>query len=301
MKRLYGITTAMVTPFTEAGEVDVPAVRALTDFLIEKGVHGLFPLGTTGEMNKLSIEERKQVAEAVISQAAGRVHVFIQVGAQTMGSTLELARHALEAGADGIGVVTPFFLGADDRELEEYYVTVAKQLPDDFPVYLYNIPQASANDLKPEVAERIVRRTENVVGIKYSYPDFVRLQEYSFVNGGDFSVLTGTDRLLTAALALGCDGTVSGVSGVWPEPFVRAYEAFCMGDLETARTHQSVATAYCVALKGGSNMSYFKEALKMRGIDVGGMRRPQLDLTASQLSELKSALEKVESRNSDIN
>jgi 4-hydroxy-tetrahydrodipicolinate synthase len=298
MKHLYGVTTAMVTPFTKTGEVDLEKVVNLTEFLISKGVHCLYPLGTTGEMLRLSVKERKQVAETVVKQAANRVTVFIHVGAMNEEDTIELAKHASEIGADGIGVVTPMFFGANDNELETYFTKVAHSVPSDFPLYLYNIPQCSSNDLTAEVAQKVAETCKNVIGIKYSYPDYLRVNNYLNINDGNFSVLPGTDRLFLAALAMGCEGVVSGVSGVYPEPFVETYNAFKANDLEKARKMQKVAIQYCEALLNGSNMSYFKEALKLRGIDVGGMRSPQIDLTEEEVKELDDKLNSIRPKSS---
>lgn len=294
MKRLYGVTTAMVTPFGDDGKVDLVAVAALTNFLIDKGVHCLYPLGTTGEMLRLSAEEREAVAETVVRTAAGRVTVYIHAGAATQAETVRLARHAKAIGADGIGVVTPIFFGANEAELEQYFVTVASGVPDDFPVYLYNIPQCAANDLPTAVALRVADRCPNVVGIKYSYPDFLRTNEYLGIRDGAFSVMQGADRLFLPALAMGCDGVISGVSCVYPEPFVAVYEAFQAGDVPRARRLQRTAIAYCEALKSGANMSYFKEALKRRGVPAGVMRAPQLDLPEAERAELFARLEALE-------
>ena len=225
MKKLFGVTTAMPTLFTADGAPDVQAMRELTDFLIEKGVNCLYPLGTTGEMLRMTVEERKLVAKTVVEQAAGRCTVFIHVGAMRQEDAIELAKHAYEIGADGIGVVSPQFFGANDREIEEFYVAVAGSVPQDYPVYLYNIPQCAANDIKTCVAQNVANRCKNVIGIKYSYPDFIRTYEYLEINGGDFSVMQGQDKMFFPALMMGCDGTVSGISGVYPEPFVAVYKA----------------------------------------------------------------------------
>ena len=293
MKLLYGVTTAMVTPFNKDGQVDLQKVEQLTEFLISKGVHCLFPLGTTGEMIRLSLSERKAIAETIVKTAAGRVTVYIHAGTTTLEDTIELAQHAHAIGADGIGVVTPIFLGANDLEMEQYYVTVASSIPDDFPMYLYCIPQCASNDLKAEVAQRVKDTCKNVVGIKYSYPDFLRTNEYLSINGGDFSVMQGADRLFLPALAMGCDGVISGVSCVYPEPFVAVYNAYQNKDLDKARELQRIAIQYCEVLKSGSNMSYFKEALRLRGIDVGYMRAPQLDLTETEVCELERKLKEL--------
>ncbi|XEC97724.1 dihydrodipicolinate synthase family protein [Paenibacillus tarimensis] len=114
------------------------------------------------------------------------------------------------------------------------------------------------------------------------------------MNEGDFSVMHGTDRLFLAALAMGCDGTISGVSCVYPEPFVALYNAFKAKDLEKARKMQKIAVQYCEALRNGSNMAFFKEALKWRGIDAGHMRAPQLDLTAEEVNTLQTKLSELD-------
>ena len=115
MKKMFGVINAMITPFTKDDQVDVAALKTYTDYLINGGVHCLYPCGTTGEMLKMSAAERKLVAETVVKQNAGRILVYIQVGAMTTRETIELARHAHSIGADGIGVVTPQFFYANDR------------------------------------------------------------------------------------------------------------------------------------------------------------------------------------------
>lgn len=296
MKKLHGVITAMVTPFDEAGELDLDGVRRLTKFLVSKKVHCLYPGGTTGEMLLMTVEERKRLAEAVVETAAGQATVYIQVGAMNLRDTMELCRHARSIGADGVGVVTPSFFSVTETEMEEYYVALSRSLPDDFPVYLYNIPQCSGNDLKTSTAERIVARCPNVVGIKYSYADFHRVGEYLRVKGGDFSVVIGADRLFLPGLAMGCDGTVSGVSCVCPEPFLAIWDAFQADDLERARKVQGIATLICELLRNGANMAYFKAALASRGVDAGHMRRPLLDLPPKDAAVLGPSLDNLLSR-----
>ncbi len=294
MKKLYGVTTAMVTPFNEDGSVNLEQVAKLTEFLISKGVHCLYPLGTTGEMLKLSVSERKAIAETVVNTARGRVTVYIHVGDIQVEHVLELAQHALHIGADGIGVVTPIYFGANERELENYYKLISNSLPDNFPIYLYSIPQCAANELSVEVVEKLAKECKNIVGIKYSYPDFTLTSKYLNVIEGNFDVVFGPDHLFLPALALGCSGTVSGISGVYPEPFVALYQAFQEGNIGKARELQKLATKYCDVLRNGSNMSYFKEALKMRGIDAGYMKGPQLDITNEEIEKLRKNLVEID-------
>lgn len=291
MKKLYGITVAMITPFDEEGKVDVKMLSTLTKKLLDKGVNCLYPGGTTGEMVHLTVEERKLVAERVVEAAGGRGNVFIHCGAMKQEETEELLQHAYKIGADGAGVVTPMFLGVNSEEMEAYYENLSKCVPDDFPIYLYNIPQCSGNDLKTESAARLADICPNVVGIKYSYADMMRTIEYLSIPG--FSVLHGCDKMLSSLLMMGCDGTVSGVAGVFPEPFVAVYKAWKEKNVEQMQQWQKVCIRFCDLLRCGSNMSYFKEALKMRGLEVGGMRPPQKDLDNMEIVQLREKLNKL--------
>lgn len=294
MKTLHGVTVAMVSPLDGSDHVDVKALRKLTNFLIEKQVDCLYPAGTTGEMFRLSLAERKRIAEVVVDEASKRVPVFIHVGAMRMDDTLDLARHAQQIGADGIGAVTPSYFGVNDREMEAYYVAIATAVPEDFPIYLYNIPQLSTNDLTPAVIERVIAKCPNVIGLKYSYADMARTLEYLRIREGTFTVIHGADHLFLSLLVMGCAGTVSGVAGVYPEPFVEVYKAFKDQDQQRAIKYQRIAARLATVLRGGGNLAYFKEALRRRGIDVGHMRKPQLDLTAQERIELEKELEDIE-------
>lgn len=289
MKKLFGVTVAMVTPFDAKDQVDIKALSALTEMLVTQGVDCLYPCGTTGEMLRLSALERKNVAKTVVETANKRLPVFIHVGAMTLHETIELAKHAVEIGADGIGVVTPQFFGATDRELENYFVTVAKSVPDNFPVYLYNIPQCAANNIKPALAAKIQQQCKNVIGIKYSFADNNTTLSYLAVAEG-FSVLHGYDKLFLGLLDAGCDGTVSGCACVFPEPFVNMYKAYIAGNYQDAKQWQQFCVKFSDALKSGANMAIFKSALTMRGLDGGHMRLPQLDLLPEENQQLKENL-----------
>lgn len=292
LKKLYGVITAMTTPFDDRDRVDVKALETQTDFLIGKGINCLYPTGTTGEMYLMSPEERELVAETVVKKAAGRVPVYIHVGAMTLKETLRLAQHACRIGADGIGVVTPSYFGVNDKAMVLYYEEIAKSLPLDFPIYLYSIPQCAANDLKPQVVQEIADRCKNVVGIKYSYADMLRLKDYLLVNDGDFSVLFGADRLFLPALVLGADGTVSGCSGPCPEHFVGVYQAYRNGDYEAALKEQKLANEVCEIIRSGADMAYFKTVLDYRGLGGGHMRKPLIDLDEDQKKELIGRIKK---------
>ena len=290
MKKLYGVITAMTTPFTEDNKVDVEALEQQTEYLIEKGVDCLYPTGTTGEMYLMTPEERELVAETVVKKAAGRVTVFIHTGAMTLEETIRLAQHAHKIGADGVGVVTPSYFTVDDRAMVQYYKDVCSALPQDFPVYVYVIPQLAHNDITPETMEKICEACPNVVGVKYSFADMSRVLKYLRVKNGDFSVGFGADHMFLPALVAGCDGTVSGCSGPFPELFVEVYKQFKAGNMKAAREAQDKANDMVWLMKGGADMSIFKNILTFRGVRGGHMRKPLLDLSEEDVKTLYEAV-----------
>ena len=290
MKKLFGVITAMTTPFTQDGKVDTAALEAQTEFLIQKGVQCLYPCGTTGEMYLMSAGDRELVAETVVKKAAGRVTGFIHCGAMTEEETIRLAQHAHKTGADGVGVVTPSYFGISPRAMVEYYKRVCAALPQDFSVYVYVIPQLAKNDITAQTMEEIAAACKNVVGVKYSWPDVRRVNEYLQVRGGEFSVVPGADDLFLPCLVCGCDGVVSGCSGPFPEAFVAVYKAFQDGDLAAARKAQVAATKLVQIMQFGGDMSIFKNILTFRGVPGGHMKKPLLDLTPEQVSQLKETV-----------
>jgi 4-hydroxy-tetrahydrodipicolinate synthase len=282
----------MVTPFRPPGGVDGKALASLTEALVQAGVHGLYPLGTTGEAFLMTLEERQEAAETVLRQAGGRVPVVVHVGALGTADAVTLARHAVDAGADGIGAVTPSYYAVNEREMIAYYAAIAGAVPPDFPVYLYNIPQCSANRLVPAVVKALAADFPNFVGVKNSTPDLVLFQQYLCVRPG-FSALIGCDQLILAALAMGGAGAVSGNVNVVPEPYVNLYDAFKAGDLKRARQLQRRVNAVAAALKNGVSLAHFKAGLDFRGLSGGSVRPPLLDLTAAERDQFYEALEEL--------
>lgn len=296
MRKMFGVTTPIVTHFTADDKIDFAAMEKLILFLIDKGVDGIYVNGSTGEMSRMTVEERKAAAEFAVKTVNGAIGVFIQCGAPNTSQTIELARHALEIGADGIGVVTPQYMGVNDREMTEFYVEVAQSLPEDFPVYLYNIPQCAANDITPAVVDAVAARCKNVLGLKYSKGDMDRFREYVDCKGGSFDVIAGPDRLMFPALAIGCCGVVAGCSQADPTPFVNCYRACMAGDMEAARQASREINELCDIVHCGGDLAYLKTSLEAWGLPGSDPRKPGLPLIESEreilLANMKAYLEK---------
>ncbi len=294
MKRLTGVVVPIVTPLTADDQIDTESVKRLTDHVIEGGLTCLYPCGTTGEMMYLTVDERKLVAETVVKQAAGRVPVFIHVGAWNLSDTIELARHAVSIGADGIGVVTPVFYSISDAGLIDYYTAVARSVPEDFPVYLYGIKQNAINDINAYVCEECAKACPNIVGAKYSYPDMTRLQELMTVKDGSFDVLVGPDHLFEAVCAVGGRGVVSGNAMIIREHYKAVWDAICSKDFDLATRLQRRTNILNSTMCAINNIAAYKVILKEEGIiSTSAMRRPMENLTPEQEKALLSRMKEL--------
>ncbi len=294
MKKLSGIVVPVVTPLTENDQIDVASLEKLVEHCIKGGLQAIYPCGTTGEMMYLTVEERKTVAETVIRKTAGRVPVYVHVGGWILKDTVELAKHAVEVGADGIAVVTPSFFKISEEGLIDFFVRVARSVPEDFPVYLYAIPQYAMNDISVIVAEKAAAQCPNIIGIKYSYPDMTRIQQMMRINDGTFSVLAGPDQLLTAVVSMGGDGVVSGSSQVIPEYYEAVWETLEKGDYELAAKKQQFTNRLNEVLCSVNNIAAYKAILQYQGIiQTRKTRKPLEEYTEVKTRELLEKLEKV--------
>lgn len=298
MKKMYGVVIPIVTPLTEQDTIDVTSLENLTEYLIEKRVDCLYPCGTTGEMVYLTNEERKLVVETVVKKTAGRIPVYAHVGAANTKDTIELAQHAVACGADGIGVVTPWYFQLSPKALVDFYVEVAGSVPADFPVYLYAIPQNAVNDLTADVVEEIAAKCPNVAGIKYSYPDMTKLQQFMTVRGGDFDVLVGPDHLYEAVVAVGGKGVISGNAMIIPEHYAAVREAMAANDWEKATACQRRTNILNGILCAKNNIGCYKVMLKDMGIiSTTKMRKPMEEVSAEDAAKLIKTMAEADYHN----
>ncbi len=300
MQKLFGTVIPIVTPLTEDDKIDVESLKRLVDHCIDGGMNCLYPNGTTGEMMYMTVEERKLVAEVVVEHTAGRVPVFVQVGAWNQADTIELAQHAVKIGAQGIGVVTPIFYKLSDDGLFDFYKAVAASVPADFPVYLYSIPQNAINDISPACAARIAAECPNVIGIKYSFPDMTKLQNFMTINtkaGDPFSVLVGPDHLFEAVCAVGGEGVVSGNAMCIPEHYAAVWKAIQAKDFDEATRLQRRTNILNGVMCAINNIAAYKVILKDEGvIATTKMRRPFENLKPEEEKALLAKMKELDYR-----
>ena len=290
MEKMKGVIVAMTTPFKGSGAIDFDTIGRNTEFLVDKGIKFLYPCGTTSEMLLLSTEERKLFAETVLDAARGKADVFVQCGSTTESDTKTLIRHAKKIGAKGVGVVTPVFFDLTQKELLDFYKEVSEEAGDGFPVYLYNIPQCSGNDILASTCKDIAKSCKNVVGIKYSWNNPDRISQYLAINNYDFSVIIGLERHFLSNLALGCDGVVSGCSNAFPEIFIAMFNAYQERRLVDALLLQRRIDKLVLALTANKSIARVKAAQMMRGFGKGYMRHPLQSLTKEEFKELEFLL-----------
>ncbi|NUP08556.1 MAG: 4-hydroxy-tetrahydrodipicolinate synthase [Polyangiaceae bacterium] len=231
---LEGTFTAIVTPFTPDGSaVDVDALDRLVDAQIEGGVSGLVPCGTTGESPTLSDAEQVDVIRRVVVRAKGRVPVIAGTGSFSTKKTIEASKAAVEAGADAVMIVMPYYSKPSQDGLRMHAVEVARSV--EVPVVLYNIPGRCIVDLLPETTERICSEAKNVVGMKEATGNVLRCQELVRRLGDRLTVLSGDDVLTLPMMAIGAKGVISVVSNVLPAETSRVTTLALAGKYEEAR------------------------------------------------------------------
>ena len=231
---ITGAITPLITPFTDAGAVDLESVARLIDWQLARGTHGISVGGSTGEPTSQTVAERIEVMRAAAAAIAGRVPFLPGTGSALMSETLELTAEAQRLGAAAALVVTPYYSRAQQDGLFNWYAQVASEFPD-LPIILYNVPLRSAVDLAPATVARLRRAHENIVGIKETTKDFEHVSYVLDACGQDFIALSGIELLCYPMLVLGGRGHLSCVGNFAPQPVAELYEAHRRGDHERAR------------------------------------------------------------------
>lgn len=272
--RIEGVIVPIVTPFDARGQLDTHATQKLVDYLIKRGVHGLFPAGTTGEGPLLNLAERRRLAETVVKAAGGRIPVIVHSGALTTADTIELAQHARHIGAQAAAIIPPYFFGHQNEAMFQHFKAVAQQVPD-FPVYLYNNPGVGNNNrLSFELVDRLVETCPNITGMKDSSGSFEMLARLSYKYGNRFNTASGGDGQILMGAVTGIDACVSGNANVVPELVVALHQAATAGNIPLARKLQQQMDGVRQALEDGRDLSLFKAGLARRGLPVGTVRPP---------------------------
>ena len=227
-----GSYTALITPFSN-GRVDEDAFRKLVEFQIESGTHGLVPVGTTGESPTLSHDEHDRVIELCIEQAAGRVPVIAGAGSNSTAEAVRLARHAADAGADGVLIVSPYYNKPTQEGLYRHFTSVAEAV--DVAVIVYDIPGRSIVRVDDANLIRMNAAFPNISGIKDATSEVGRPPRILNALGNGFAQLSGEDATTLPYLAGGGHGAISVTSNIAPKALADMHNAWKAGDVKTAQ------------------------------------------------------------------
>lgn len=287
MTAFRGTYTVLITPFTPDGlSVDVAALKKLVNWQIEQGIHGLIPLGSTGEFLSLTADERQLVIETCISTAAKRVPVLIGTGAEWTDDCVRLSREAESMGADGVMIIPPYYSSPTEDELFEHYRRVGEAIG--IPIMLYNNPATANVDLKPELVARL-SRIDNCRYIKESTLEVTRVRDILALCGDRMTVFAGI--LGYESFWLGAQGWVAVCSNLIPRESARLFELVAdRQDMPGALAlyHQILPIVRWVG--GHRYVAASKDGLGMMGLPVGKPRAPRLPLPAADAVELRAAL-----------
>jgi 4-hydroxy-tetrahydrodipicolinate synthase len=265
LEELSGVLVALATPLNEDGHVDVPGVQRLVEHVIAGGVHGLVPLGSTGETASLDEASRRMQLRAVVNSAAGRVPVICGVAQSHLASARAEVEAAAELGADAALVAPPFYYPTDQPGVLAFYRELAEKAT--LPILLYNIPQFTKVVAAPATVAALAR--EGVIqGIKDSSRDFEYFEEVCIATRDlpAFRVFTGSDTMLLASLVVGGAGTICGAGNVAPSWVLRIFDQYRAGDVEAARASQDRLFELVSAVRVGLFPLAIKSALRMLGV-----------------------------------
>lgn len=291
MHEIRGIVVPLVTPFNRDETLDESALRQIVDYLIDAGVHGLFPSGSQGELYALSTDEKKRVMEIVVEQANGRVFVMPSTGAVTTRESIELTRYAQACGADAASVITPYFIQPSAAEQIEHMTAIARSVS--FPVLAYNNPGRTNVSFTPSMAAAVAAQAENFGGIKDSSGDLTNTLDYIEVCPPSFRTMVGRDTLIYPALCCGCVGAVAATANVVPELVVGIYDAYQAGDHALALERQRKLAPLRHGFALGSFPVVVKDAMELIGLPAGRCRAPIRSLEGAARQRLIEMLREL--------
>ena len=273
--KLTGIFTPNLVPLDARGDINEAELRRYIDWLIDRGVHGIYPNGSTGEFTRYTVEERRRIIKIVCEQAAGRVPVLAGAAEANVKETIAACELYHEYGARAVAIVSPFYYKLSPESVYAYFAEVARHSPID--VTLYNIPMF-ASPIDVPTLKRLAGEFEKIVGIKDSTGDVAfmcRMMQAVKPVRPDFSFLTGWDVVLLPMLVMGVDGGTNATSGIVPELMRKLWDLIQANQIDDARELQlRILELFDTMLFSADFPEGFRAAVELRGFSFGRSRQP---------------------------
>jgi len=297
MEKLHGIVVPMVTPLNSDGSLDFKATEILVEHLISGGVHGIFVLGTTGEAQGLSAGQREKFVTFVGQKIAGRVPYIVGVSDTSIADSVALAKVAQAAGACGVVATPPYYYAPSQSDMLNWFTALADASP--IPVYLYNMPSHVKVNIEPHTVVQLASHP-NIRGLKDSSHNMTYFQTLSYLTRDqeDFVLFVGPEEQTAQAVLIGGAGGVNGGANMFPDLYVKSYNAAVAGDLATVRKYQKaimhIATAiYTVGDGPSSYLQGLKGALELLGLCGRTLALPYTAMSDEKMVVLKSAMDGI--------
>lgn len=289
MAALRGTFTVMITPFDADGQLDLPATVDFVNWQIAEGIHGLVPLGSTGEFLSMTDAERQALAETVIETATGRIPVVVGTGAESTDDVIRYSREAEAMGADGVMIIPPFYSTPTEDELFEHFRRVGEAVS--LPIMLYNNPSTANVDLTPRIVERL-SHIDNIRYIKESTMDVTRIRDILEYCGDKMTVFGGIMGF--ESFLAGAQGWVAVASNVAPGDSAKLFSRWAdERDFDGAQELYRRLLPIIRLVGGHRYVSASKAALALIGHAVGKPRAPRLPLPAAEMAMVADALQRA--------
>ena len=281
------IFAATLTPMRADGSVAPEAVAPLTDFILSKGVHGLYVSGSTGESVLQSRAERAEILTATAEHARGKCTLIAHVGSASTGDATALAALASEQGFDAVSAVPPYYYKHNFDDIADYYRAIADA--SGLPLIIYNIPALSGTDLSSEKLLELME-DDRIAGVKFTAQDLFQFGELRKA-APNKKFYFGTDEMFIGAAAIGTDGGIGSTYNLIGDVYLAVQNAVATGDIDEARRQQSKANDLIAILLKVGVVGGLKHALNRLGVPVGPCRRPFSPMSADDIKQLDSWLD----------
>lgn len=290
MSIFTGSCVALSTPFTDDG-INYSTFEELIEFQISEGTDALLVCGTTGEPPTMTLEERHEAIEFVISKANGRVPVIAGTGGNNTKSVIESSLKAQELGADGLLIVTPYYNKTTQEGLIAHYTAIAKEV--DLPIIIYNVPGRTGLNMTPATLYEL-SKLENIVGMKEASGNIAQVVEMARLCNDNIDLYSGNDDMVVPLMSVGGKGVISVVANVAPKDTHDMVYSFLEGNIEKSYNLQFKLKPLIDALFLEVNPIPVKAALNLMGFDMGKPRLPLIEMSQENLVILRQRMDDLE-------
>ena len=288
-----GVFPALITPFyrNSGKTLDLDGLRSNIAVLVNAGVHGVVPCGSTGESATLSFAEHEQVIEVTVDEVDGKIPVLAGTGSNNTAEALRFTRAAKDVGADGVLVISPYYNKPNRSGLIKHYTSIAEC---DIPVVVYNVPGRTGQNITPDIIKELASHP-NIVGVKEASGDINQISSIiELTRDEDFSVISGDDGMTLPIMALGGKGVISVVANIYPKPLIEMYDAMIYGDYAKARDIHFKYSTLFRSMFIESNPIPVKKTAELKGMASGPLRLPLDEASDTTVTKLKEVLSRYD-------